>query len=331
MTTGVHTRLGWKREGDAEFADDNTTIADTAEKNFGANETLQTNQGSNNMTQVLAPGSNVPVDTLEMMFEGSFTVNFTVTNPWWIELFLSAPGSPTDNLDGSYTYAFSGLDPSSFQIMQAYDESAYERVLRGCVVQNASLDLTVNQPATVTLQGLYADEQLIDQSAGSIFTQPTDDERAMTFAQGSVAVGGTTQTLVQSATLQANPATTFVRGVGSRFAADYNPHVLQPQLQLTKYMVDGNVDDIEEMYGDSTTPASEPEEKMTNKVAATLTLDNGETGADKNTMTLTASGTLTDNYSESGFGDPTADIMENINRFVEGLSASATNSNATAP
>lgn len=324
MTTGVHSTLGWVREADDEFAESAGNVTDTTQKNFGANETLQTNQGANNLQHVLSPSENTPVDTLEMMFEGSFTVSFTVTNPWWIELVLADPGAPSGT--GPYDYTYSGNDPNSFQIIQGYEEANEERRLRGCVVTNATIDVTVNQPATVTINGLYADEEIV---SGTLDAQPTDQYRAMTFAQGSVSVDGTTESFVQSATLSFNLGTTFVRSIGTRFAADYNPHVARPQMQVTKYMVDGDLADVEEMYGSS--GATEPEEKMLNKVSATLTLDNGETGTDENSMTFTASGSLTDTYNQGGFGDPDSDLMEDINRFLESVSASATNNTSTAP
>jgi hypothetical protein len=299
---------------------------DTNEKPWGADATYDTARGSNQALQVFEFGSRIPVDIVEQLFDGRWSVSFNYTNPWWMYLFYGSP-SQTDNGDGSYTYTWDGESPGSIQIGIGREDSGKERILKGCVATSATISPSVGGMVNVTIEGAYAEETTED--PGSIATQPTIDHKPMTFADASLQLDGTTLGYVQEGSVQLQNETAIIAEWGTRVGIDYAPRTLLPTVNFTKINENGETDNLQRMYGSST--STSVQNNVTDVQSMTFGLDNGvSAGSGINTLDVSFSGTFPDSYAENGLGDPEADVTEDINRLAESAVFSATNEKSSA-
>lgn len=290
---GHDAQLSFELESSFNGGGDGTT------RPFGGDATLSTREGANNAVRVFEPGSRQAAQIVEQHFEGSFSVEFTVTNPYWLAAVLGGSA-------GSY----GGTTPSSIQIYDGVG-SYFDNALTGCVVSSATISASTQDTVTVTLDGAYADE---DEVSG---TQPTIENRALQFHDATLSLGGSTLNLIQEVELSIENNTDLVWELGSRFAVDFSPKQLTVSLDYTDFV--NSSDSLERFYGGSTTPQSQ----VTNSSDATLTLDDGGS----NTIEFSVSGLIPDTYSLDGIGDPEADIEGSISEM--GCTVSATSSGYT--
>lgn len=307
VSAGHQTTLSYLWED--SFAVDPGSITDSTHKLPGADPTVTATEGSNAVQRVFRPSKRAGIDQIAMMFDGSFGLNFTLTNPWWVRSLL---GSPAQSGSAPYSYEYSLAEdgePDTFQIYEGHEQSGQSRVLQGCMATSATIDTSVEQEAQVTLRGAYANEKL----DATIPTQPTKNYDPLTFAEGSISVGGNTESYVQSMTLDLQNTIDPVREMGTSFFIDYNPKTIEPSVDFGD-IFDGDHDELEELYGGSgnTEPA---EDRDDNTAEVQMIFDNGVTaGSGINKGTFTISGTLVNSYDEGGIGDPRADLEETINR-----------------
>lgn len=319
--TQGHQIRGFYRHEDNGFAQ---SPNDSTDKALGANATLDTAQGTNNAVRVFEPGSRQAIDIIEQNFDGSFSVSFDYTNPWWLNFLYGAP-SKTDNNDGSYTYTWNGEKPQSQRIFIGREPDGSMRVLTGCVAASVSVSSNVGDSATITINGAYAD----DTTTNSIRSQPTIDEKPMTFADASLSLGGDTLGYVQAGSVEVTNDFAMVREWGTRVAIDYAPYTLNPAVNFQKINEDGETENLEKMYG--SVGSSSVQSNVTNREAMTLTLDNGQSaGSGINKVAFDLTGSFPADYGESGLGDPQADVTEDINRMAESVTVRATNEVSTA-
>jgi len=325
VSAGHETRVAYLWE-DNGF---NAAPTDSTHKTPGANAQVNTTEGTNALRRVFRPGKRTAIDQLALVFEGSFALQATITNPWFFRALLGAPND-TDNGDGSYTYDYTGTSPDTMQIIEGHEQSGKERVLSGCMVTRVSIETSVEEEATVAIEGAYADEELKDPASLTAQPKATDTYDPMTFAEGSVSIDGATEGYVQNMTVTIEANVDPIREMGTRIIADYNPKVLAPSLDFGK-IHEGSHDNLKAMYGGSS--ASSPQEDADdNKVDVVMTFDNGKSaGSGINKADLTVTGTLTESYDESGIGDPRADLEETVNRAGEDFNVSWTNEEASAP
>jgi hypothetical protein len=303
---------------------------DSTHKTFGADPTLDTAEGSNALQRVFRPGKRAGIDQIAMIFEGSWAVSFTLTNPWWVASLIGEP-SQTDNADGTYTYTYSMTQdgsPTTMRIINGHEQSGKERVLKGCMATRCTIDVNVEGEVEVTLEGAYADEEIL--TPASLTSQPTKNYDPLTFAEGSISVGGTVENYVQSMSLTVENNIDPIREMGTRVVIDYNPKTIEPSVDFGK-LFEGDHTSLEALFGGSgaTTPQEDADD---NQASVDMGFDNAKAaGSGQNTGTFTLSGTLTESYGESGTGDPTADLEENINRSGLEPSLSWTNEESAAP
>lgn len=330
VSAGHETRVYYYWE-DGGFA---AAPADSTEKTFGADITVNTTEGSNAIQRVFRPGKRVGVDQLAMVFDGSWSVQFTLVNPWWIRTLLGSPSQTANDTDGdgatdSYTYDYTGTSPETIQIVEGHEQSGKQRVLKGCFATRATIDTSVEQGAEVTLEGAYVDEEL---QSNAMTAQPTatDTYDPLTFAEGSIALGGTTEKYVQNMSLTIEANADPIREMGTRKAVDFNPKVLAPSVNFGK-LFDGDHDSLASLFGGSAA-TSVQEDADDNMVMVDMKFDNGKAdGSGINTATFSISGTLADTYGEDGMGDPRADLQETVNRSGLDVDASWTNEEAAEP
>lgn len=300
---------------------------DTTAKTFGANPTMDTKEGSHNAVRVFNPQSREAAQIIEQNFDGSWSVTFELTNPWWIRAVVADPGSPTDNADGSYTYSFTGDVPSSMQIIQPTEGISSEVALKGAVVASCSITNDVPGNPQVSLNGAYATEEEVDDGAGNLTSQPQISERALTHRDASLSVSGSTEARIQSVTLDIENNIDMIPELGSGEPVDYSPKVRAPSIDYSDIVQDRS--EQERFYGGG--GATTPQEKIENQVQIDLQWDNGKTGSSQNLIKFILSGAFPDTYSRENIGNPEEDLQGTLNEMIEGVTAEATNGTATFP
>lgn len=320
--TGHDVRLSYLWEDGANgFA---SSPSDTDNKPFGSDATYTTLEGSNNAVRAFDPNSREAREVIEQMFEGRFTVEFTMTNPWWIRGVIDE--ASTTGSSAPYTHSFSGTVPESMRIVIGNENTGNERELLGFVVASATVRTDVRGMAKVTLDGAYADESFSSPGAGSLTAQPSVNERPFTFAEASLQRGGSTLSLIQTVSLTISNNTDIIPELGTRVGVDYAPKIRAADISYGDVVEDK--DELERMYGSS--GATSPQSDVEVDADAVLKYDNGDTGSSKNLIKFTVTDLFPDSYSRSGGGDPSADLEGDLSEVGVTVSAVAENSSSSA-
>lgn len=320
-----HDVRGWYLHEDNGFA---ASPTDSTYKPFGANTVIDRAEGTNNAMQVFEPGNRIAVDVVERLFEGSWSVTFDYTNPWWLNFIFGAP-TTVDNADGSYTHTWSGDTMQTQRIGIGYEPSGKERILQGCVAATANARPSVGENGRITISGAYAKEEINDPA--SLTSQPSIDNEVMTFADATLSLGGSTRGLVQQAGVELNTNAEVINELGTRAGVDFAARQLVPRFNFTKINDGGEVNELKKLYGDTAASAVQETVSSNAREDATLTFDNGlAAGSGINQMNINLTSTMQDGFGQDGLGDPAADIEDNINRLVAGITVEATNEVATA-
>ena len=313
----------WEEDGDGnpDFATESTE--DTDHKPFGSDASLTTADGSNQAVRVFDPNSREAREVIEQMFSGSWGVEFTLTNPWWLRGLLHFDPDSTGS-SAPYTHSWTGDVPFPMQLVIGNETTGNERILRGAVIVSGTISVGVGGMVTVSLEGAYADEDLNE--GVSLTEQPAINERPMTFAQATLQRDGTTLSLIQNAQLSIENNTDLIPELGNRTAVAYSPKVRSITISYTDIVEDD--DDIQRMYGSAT--ATSPQTTVENEEDAAFVFDNGKTGDEQNTLRLDLDGLFPDGYSRTGQGDPEADLEGTLSEIPATITAQAENSTAEA-
>lgn len=328
-STGGHTTLYYRFEDQGFGADPSS---DEDPKPFGGNATISSQEGSNNALDVFQPNDREREQLIAQRFEGSATIDFEITNPWWLGAVIAAP-STTDNGDGTYTHTFDGQTPLPMRVYIGYEDPATSsdgpelRELVGYIVQTATIDTSVEEGATVSLTGAYADEQ-IDDTIADLPPQPELQYDVMTFVDAALSLDGQTIRLAQDASLDIENNTDIIPELGTRVGVDYSPKGRMPSIDYTTVQIE--TDPIREMYGDAAADAVQ--ESVNSGEPMTFTLDNGEAaGSGLNQIQFNLGGQFPESHSNENIGDPQEDLQASINRALETVAAESTNETASAP
>lgn len=324
MSVQGHDVTGYYLHEDSGF---DSAPTDSTAKAFGANATVDDATGANNSAQIFEPGDRTPADIVSRMFEGSFSVSFGYTNPWWLNCVYGAPDT-VDNADGSYTHTWDGQSPQSQRIATGRQPSGKVRWLTGCVVQRVQVRVPVGQEqAEVTLSGLYANEDFT--SPASLEAQPALANSPLNYEDASLSFGGSNIGYVQEGTVEVQNNIELIRAWEARTAIDFSPRSLLPTFNATKISEENDSSELEKMYGSA--GATSPQSDVDSAEAATVTLDNGKAaGSGINKLTSSMTGAFPESFNEQGLGDPDSDVMEQLNKNAESVKFTATNEVAAA-
>lgn len=303
----------------------NASPNDSTNKAFGANATMDRAEGTNNAVEVMEPASKTPIEIIEQAFEGSWTVTFDYVNPWWLAFLFGSP-STTENSDGTHTHTFSDANEAlSHKITAGYQGASEGRVLTGCVAATATINPSVGGTAQVQLQGAYAEETPLGEAPAS---QPSlGGLSPMTFAEASLDRDGSTLGYVQDATVEIPTNIRLIQEFGSRIAVDYAQHQMTPTIQFSKITpADSPTSELEEMYGGSTGAGGDVSGKPME-----LALSNGASaGSGLNKVAFALEGVTANTVGQEQLGNPTETIQDQVNSMTTGITADATNEEATA-
>jgi len=290
----------------------------TADKKpFGANATLSTKEGANNATRIFEPGDPEAVDIIEEAFDGSWTAEFTLTNPWFLRAVITEASSSGT---GPTTHDFDGFPGDPMRIYTGTESTDTYRTLEGCVVSTATFTFNIPGTVDVTLEGAYAYE---DAEATS-FTQPTLNERALTYSDGRLSRDGSDLSFVQNLTVTVNLNVDMVDELGDRFAVDYSPKQRNPTIEYARIVQDTS--DQERAYGGATTL----QDNINNEVDFEVEASNGKTGTDLNLVRLEMTDVFPDSVSRSGIGDGSADLEDELSEAAPNIKAIAENGTSSA-
>jgi hypothetical protein len=301
-TAGHQTTLSFLHE-DAGF---NSAPTDSDNKPFGYDATLSTLDGSHNAVRVFDPNDREAARIIEEEFSGSFTVDFTLANPWFFQEIF---GSASTSGSGPYTHTFAdgtGGSPTSMRILQGDNNAGFERVLTGCIVTEATISFDVPGEITVSLSGAYADEP---DSSISVTSQPTVQREPLYTHHAEMTRDGTTLELVQSVTVSISTGDALIYGLGDRNAVAHNPKALETDLDYAR--IKENSDDIQRFYGNDSTLQAD----IDNTADVVITADNGKSGSSLNKVEWQLDAAKPAEHSRSGVGDPSADIEDELSEL----------------
>lgn len=316
-TAGHQTTLSFLHE-DAGF---NSAPNDSTHKPFGYGATADTLELSNNPIELLEPNDRRTADIIEREFSGSWSISFDLTNPYWAQAIY---GPPSTSGSGPYTHTYgvgTGGQPTSMRIFKGDENVGFERVLGGCIINDASVEYEVPGTITVTLNGAYADEP---DSSITVTDQPAVQRDPATTHETELTRDGTTLGLVQSASLDITTNDALIYELGSRTATAHNPKRIEFDLSVNRIKADTS--DRNRGYGNDTTIT----DSVDNQVPIVITSDNGESGSAYNFFEWQLDDVFPSDFSETGIGDPETDIENELSEVPVDATFVAENDESSA-
>jgi hypothetical protein len=311
-STDGYIQYGWEASYGSETG--------TYDKGFGLEQNFSSTL-SNNMLSVGKLDSQDPSAQIAGQFDGSFGVDFTCTDFYWLKAIV---GDPSDAGGGPYTHEYTYDDtPKSFSIEHGLDLSTDSvRAYLGCVATSASISANVGDVIKGKVDGVYKTEA---EDASLDGSPATTSEAPFTFAEASFEYpNATTINDIQSIDLTFNRNPELIRGLGSRFATGryYGMRTVDMNLTLP---ITAAATFLEEAYGSGTAPNATVAEKAT----AELTLTNGGAGTALRKLAILVVNVFPQTYDTSLA--PNERVDETITLTARGLtSAIYTNNTATA-
>jgi hypothetical protein len=290
---------------------------DTDKKPFGYNTSLTTNEGSNNAVRLFSPDDSRAKEIIEQNFDGSVTVEFELTNPWFMRAVIaeasSSGTSPT-------THTFEGEALDSVKLFEGNEKTSTFTEIEGVVFQTATFTANESGTTTVSLSGAYASKN----DEGSSFTQPPlEYDRALSGHNADLNRGGTRLGFVQDATVTINRNVDMIDELGTRFSVDYSPKQFNVTLDYTRVVTDDT--DRQRAYGGATAL----QDTVTNTADFILEWDVGS-GASLNRQRIELDGVFPDTEERSGVGDAAADLEDTLNELSPSARYVAENDTSSA-
>lgn len=316
VTSGSDTTVWYYHETQDEFAADD--LEDDTPKAFGPDLTVDSAEGTNGIERILNPGSREACGILAQRFEGAWSVTFSLQNPWWLqELIAPAESDGTDPTE----HTFEGEDATSMRIVIGDENAGSERELRGAVIADATITANVDQKVQVSLSGLYADEELDDDTTPT--EQPAACDGVFNFEEAKLEIDGESYEVTQSAEVSVTTNAQMVPGLNSRTAVGYFLGPRNPEVQFTE-VKPSDEDRLIDFYGSDTGP-----DTVDDQLSCDLICDNEDSGSDARSVTFSVGGTLPESYNVNP-GNPEEQVEQVINRFGTEFSATAENAEESA-
>lgn len=318
MTGAGAGSLSWLHEPRNNYAG---TPTDTTYKATGTDQQLE-DLTIENALQRLRNFSTEAKKSIETTFEGAISVTGTITEDtcWLLNHVFGSP--PAQSGAGPYQYAWdvSTLRPQSARFYTGLDylNGFAERELKGVCFPQFELENPQDGPATFTATGFFADEAL--NTTATPGSEPTTTSDPFVFHGGNLDFNGTTQKLMNSATLSIQTGLRGIRGWERKFSdarVGAEEHTLQP----TKII--DSTDLLTTSYGNSTAPATSANGVAS--VPATLVLGNGS-----ETLTVDMPRVTPNSLSWDQIGNAEEDKTESPELFVDTLTATLETSTASA-
>lgn len=170
---------------------------------------------SNNAERVVGVGARNATATVNKQFDGSLSVEGSLSNAYWL---LGVLGANADSgTTGAYTHTYTEADTvPSFSVKSSFElgTTDFATTIVGCKCETATISASVDEAVKFSLDCSYRYETL---GTTKVSDNP-DIEPVFTFAHGSIEMpDGTTIAAVQSVELTISNSSESLYGVGSRF------------------------------------------------------------------------------------------------------------------
>lgn len=265
--------------------------------------------------------------------QGSLTIDWVMSNPWWLKSVFDnrvfAAASPD-------TSTFSIVDKlvSSFTVEIGIDQqggpgtgSDIVRTLAGCIMNSVSIKSSIGELARVSGDIAYASDTSTSVLDATIAEEDVglavDEHIPFTFAHGSLDFpDGTTIAELQDVDLTLNQNSELLWGHGSNIAVDAFRRLFEITGRFSATYVDQS--ELNKVYAQTgvngTTQASE-------QPTITLTFDNGETGNAQRSIVFSGTGVGIADHSTNV--EPNEPIFEELNWQVSGMTVVASGDHVT--
>lgn len=336
--TGAHTVWVYIWEDSDAYNQDPASSVPTDVGNwkiFGSDETMDSQDRSNNPERMYRPFDRAAEEILEQAFDGSWSADFTLTNTWWLQFIYGEP-SETDNGDGTFTheYTFGPRDPprSAHLVEEIHypDGEVVQTVYTGCVVSSGDVDVSVEDVVSISLDGEYSTEHtrstaegeslLYGDASDGINNQPATEYRPLHFGNSYFRLdlndnGPELQALVQDASVSLEGNVELESELGTRFAVAPSYLNFEFDTSFTRLVsVDGKDRQKRRMYG--STAAQQPQESLLPaELDGELEFDAGLSG-EVNKTVMDLSGTFPDSFNRNNVGSPEDALEEDVDRYI---------------
>ncbi len=324
--TGARQILGFETE--STYAEDPSSASVGSIKAFGTNETMDTQDREQGSERIYRPFDRSPNTIIEGAFEGSWSVEFVLTNANWLDLVFNTTSSPSTDVT-NYSFAPNAATTSSriVEHIEYPDGDQEQTIYVGAVVSSVDVDVSTDDTVTVSLDGSFATEytfstgdgdtlpySALPDSAASGFSQPAPEGRPLHFGNAVLNAGGSPLGLVQDASVSIEGNVEIENELGTRFGVAPSFLNLETDVSFTSIVnTDAKDDRKQDMYGNSS--SSSPDETIVNaQKGLTMVIGNGLSSTPKFTFNL--NDTLPDSFSRSNVGSPEDPIEEDIDRLV---------------
>ena len=300
------------------------TQTGTKDKVFGHGVRVTSLTRRNNIESVFGLGARNAQKLKEKQYEGSISVEFNLSNPWFFRGVLGA--APTTAGGGPYTHTWAESDTVVSMSLEnnISNEDKSVAALLGCKVATCVITAAIGELVKVRLDMLFANESH-DNTTAAIVTETFE---LFTFAHGTLELpNGTTIAEIQTAeiTIANNPE--MVYGLGSRVGGrlpvknrTYTARVSLPFEDEETF--------LENMvYGQASGPITTT--SISETATMELTFTNGLTGVNLRNVILLFTGVQLDEHSLPQ--DPTAIFMEDVSLIMRSLALTSVNNTASAP
>ena len=310
----------------------------TSWKTFGHGVKLSTHEKKNNAEVIYGIGSREAQFLMGKQYEGELSLEYILSDPWIFKAILGSVDT-VDNTSttGNYSHTFpsSGAIPKPIPIdivnSVQLDSSNVSFTYNNCFINNTTISLNKDEVVKVTHDLAYETEGYSETL--TLASQPDESFNPYAFQHGTLTIGGTTFVPIESFEMTINHNLEPIRGIGSRFNQDVATKQLELTAKGTALLTSANLELLYRTYTGSTTTPTGPSStgyiEFDSDDNITLTITNGETGADERSITITLSGIAIDTAS---LPESAEDILNlELNFKIKTISVTAVNDTSAVP
>lgn len=338
--TGAYTYIQWALE--STFGTDAITGAACGDKSvFGFEQRIGSLSFTNNKIPISQLG-DVRLKTFAYgQTQGSFSVDFVLSNPWFFSL-IGFKDVVTTGASAPYSHSYSIDTTTDTTVPQSFTTSLglengsadIKRNLIGGLVRSATINTSVGEVARVSLDVAYRNEALTEGSCvldGCNASQSICQHIPFTFAHGTLELPNcTTIAEVQDVSITFNQNAEHLFGIGSSVATGQYRRLFEVTGSFrASWTCTTQLVNVFEQQKDTLCNTSPASSLAVVQPTLKLTFDNGLAGSSERKIIIALTDIAIDSHSINI--EPNEVIFEDIPFQAVGATVTATNAVATAP